>query len=311
MTAGLVLFAGGAAVTAATGLYGVALVGFALMGLGKPTFDVSAQAYVAERTPYRLRARYLAVLELTWAGGLLVGAPLTGWLIHRFGWASPFWLLAGAGAAALVVVPRFLDPDPVRRRRSDAPLRVHRSSLALLAAVTLLTLASELVFVVFGAWLEDEFGLTLIGLGGAAVVIGLAELAGEGATALLTDRMGKRRAVATGLVVSAAGFGMLALAPSSLPAGLGLLAFALLGFEFTVVSAIPLASESQPTARARFLALLVVAMSLGRTTGAAAGPFLFTAAGLTGVAVAAVLFDLAALAVLIGWVREEPETSPL
>ena len=83
----------GALVTAATGVYAGAFVGFILLGLGKPAFDAAAQAYVADRTPYERRARYMSILELTWAGGLLVGAPLAGWLIGQYGWQAPFWFV--------------------------------------------------------------------------------------------------------------------------------------------------------------------------------------------------------------------------
>ncbi|MDH3397468.1 MAG: MFS transporter, partial [Acidimicrobiia bacterium] len=71
IVAGLAMFATGAVVTAATGVFAGALVGFVLLGLGKPTFDVAAQAYLSDRTPYPVRARYLGVIELTWAGSLL------------------------------------------------------------------------------------------------------------------------------------------------------------------------------------------------------------------------------------------------
>ena len=81
MVVGLAMCAIGASVTAATGVFPGAVVGFLLMGLAKPVFDVAAQAYLSDRTPYRLRARYLGFLEFTWAGALLLGAPTAGWLI--------------------------------------------------------------------------------------------------------------------------------------------------------------------------------------------------------------------------------------
>ncbi len=86
IVAGLTMFATGAVITAATGVFAGALVGFVLLGLGKPVFDVAAQAYLSDRIPYPVRARYLGVLELTWASSLLIGAPTAGWLIARFGW---------------------------------------------------------------------------------------------------------------------------------------------------------------------------------------------------------------------------------
>ena len=115
----------------------------------------------------------------------------------------------------------------------------------------------------------------------------------------MADRLGKRRSVAIGLVISIIGFGLLATSPPTVAIGVGLLALALFGFEFTIVSAIPLATELQPEARARYLSWFIVAMALARTVGAAIGPAIFDWTGLPGVAVAAVAVDILALVVLL------------
>ena len=304
---GLLLFIAGSAVTAVTNTYVGVLIGFALLGLAKPVFDVSSQAYVSDRVPYERRARYLAAFEFTWAGALLVGAPLTGWLIARTDWATPFWLFGVLSVATLLLVPRFIEAD---RRVPEAGVtksRFSRSGLAFLVVAGFFALASEMIIVVFGAWLEDSFGLSLVALGGAAILIGASELAGEGATFAFTDRIGKRRAVLVGLMISAVGFALLVPARNDMAFGLVILGVALFGFEFTIVSAIPLASELVPSARARYLAWMVVAMSLARGAGAALGPVLFRSFGLPGPAIVAVLADVIAAAVLMGWVRERTD----
>ena len=303
---GMLLFVAGSAVTAATSAYVGALIGFALIGLAKPVFDVSSQAYISDRVPYEKRARYLSVFEFTWAGALLVGAPATGWLISRTDWATPFWVFGALTIVALLLVPRFIDADhPVSESRHSKG-RFNRSGLAFLVVAGFFALASEMIIVVFGAWLEDSFGLSLVALGGAAFLIGASELAGEGATFAFTDRIGKRRAVLIGLTISAIGFALLVPARGEMGLGLAVLAIALFGFEFTIVSSIPLASELVPTARARYLAWMVVSMSLARGLGAALGPNLFDTFGLPGPAIAAVVADVIAAVVLVAFVRERP-----
>src|SRR5690606_39978214 len=79
----------------------------------------------------------------------------------------------------------------------------HRPALAGLIVALLVGGANELVNIVFGAWLEVAFGLQVAALGLASAVIGVAELAGEGTVAAFTDRIGLRRAVALGIVLSA------------------------------------------------------------------------------------------------------------
>ena len=161
-----------------------------------------------------------------------------------------------------------------------------------------------MIIVVFGAWMEDSFGLSLVALGGVAVFIGASELAGEGATFAFTDRLGKRRAVLLGLTFSIVGFGLLVPAHNTMSLGLVFLGFALFGFEFTIVSSIPLASELMPMSRARYLGWMVVSMSLARGVGAAVGPILFESYGLAGPAIAAMAADVLAAIVLITRVRE-------
>jgi len=304
IAAGLATFALGAAITAASNVYVGALAGFMLMGLAKPAYDVASQAYVAERVPYERRARCLGIFELTWAGGLLVGAPAAGWLIDRGGWNTPFWVISILAVVAVLALGAVLDATPQRLDERAGAFHWDRSAVAFLVAAAAFSGAAEIVFVVLGAWLEDGFGLSLLTLGGVATLIGVAELVGEGGTVAFTDRLGKRAAVILGMMVAAAGFALLAVAHGSLRAGMAAVMLAYLGFEFTIVSAIPFASEARPLTRARFLAWMVVAMSIGRGAGAAAGAVVFDAFGLGGNALAACLINVAAAAVFVAWVRE-------
>ncbi len=57
------------------------------------------------------------------------------------------------------------------------------------------------------------------------------------------------------------------------------LVLAFFGFEFAIVSALPLATEVAPDARTRFLALVVVALSGSRAVAAAIAPPLFSWGG--------------------------------
>jgi len=303
---GLVLFALGAAVTAATNVYLGALVGFALMGIAKPLFDVAAQAYLADRVPYASRARYLGTFELTWAGGLLIGAPLAGWMISAAGWRAPFWAIAVLSLAGFFLAGRVLAPDVPEPTGSRARLRWDAPAVAFMGVVALFSAAAELVFVVLGAWLEGSFGLSVITLGGTATLIALAELGGEGGVAGFADRIGKRATVAIGMTVAALGFVGIAMFASSLALGLAATMVAYLGFEVSIVGSIPLASELRPRARSRFLAWMVVAMALGRTIGAAAGTRVFAAHGVGGAALAAAVANVLALVVFLAVARAFP-----
>ena len=301
---GLAIFIVGAVVTALAGVFIGAIAGFAAMGLGKSTYDSASQAYLSERVPYARRARVLGVFELAWAGGFLLGAPAAGWLIDRTSWEAPFWAAACLAIATAVLIPIVLEPDAAAGAGPHRALGLGRPAVALLVVMGLFSGGAELVFVILGAWLEDAFGISLLGLGGIAFVLGVMELLGEGATVGMTDRLGKRRAVAIGLVISAVAFGALGFLETTLAAGVATLAVALAGFEFTIVSSIPLASEMAPRSRAQYLSLTIVAMSIGRALGAFVGPRLFNAAGLIGPAMTAAAANVAALVLLLWLVRE-------
>ena len=305
---GLSLFTLGMTVTAASGVFSGALVGFAAVGLAAPTFALAAQSYVSDRVPYHRRARALAVMEITWSLALLLGAPAAGWLIGRLGWQAPFWALAGVAAIAVVTVWWALERDTAAPLGATPSLRLDRRAVTVVAVMALFLTGGELTFVVYGAWLEDRFGLGLLALGAVSSVVGISELTGESATFAFTDRLGKRRSIALGLAVAIVGYLTLAAVEGTLVVGVGVLAVALLGFEFSIVSWIPLATEVRPMARPRFLAVATMVSALTRAGGAALGPALYARFGLPGNAVASALLNAAALALLVVGLRERPRT---
>jgi len=304
---GVGLFAAGAIITAATSVYVGAVVGFILMGLAKPMFDVSAQAYLADRVPYEKRGRYVGIFELTWAGGLLVGAPLTGWMIRTSGWRSPFWLLGGLALVGSVLIARLLAFDEGDTHGAKGRLRLDRPSTAFLITSGLYSTASQLMFIVLGAWLEDSFGLSLVEAGGIAMFFGLAELTGEAAMAGFADHFGKRRSLYTGILIAAVGFGLFAVANGSLVGGVAAAMVAFAGFELAIVSGIPYASEIHPHARARFLSWMVVGWAAGRTIGSAMGPRLYVNDGITVAALVAAA--LCVVAAIVFWWGGAPKNA--
>lgn len=295
----LALFVTGSLLIVVPARYAIALLGFLVLGAARPAFDAASQAYLSDRTPYSRRARVLAVLELMYAGGLLVGAPLAGWLIARWDWRAPFVAGAALAVLAAVLVRPAIDPAPHTAPPRRHAVSLDREAVAFLAFAMLLLLAAEITFVVFGAWLEDVHGFSVLGLGVASIAIGGAELAGEVVTLAFADRIGKRRTVVVGCLLAA--FAMIGLATSSSTflAGFGAVALGLFAFEVAIVSAVPLASELRPAARVRFLALFAVAISSGRIVAAALGPFLYERFGVGANAlVSALVFAMAAAGLL-------------
>ena len=301
--AAVAMFGVGALVTAATGVVGGAIAGFILMGVGKPAFDVGAQAYLADRTPYSQRARAIAIIETTWAGGFLLGAPAAGWLIDRFGWEAPFWVIGLLAVGALTSITIALEGGEVGDGGGANRLTLDASSASLLAVFVLFTFAAELLFVVLGNWLETDYDLSILALGGVGAMIGLSELSGESATFAFTDRLGKKTAVALGMVVAILGYSLISVSSTQSWALVGTF-IAFLGFEYTIVSGLPFATEMRPLARARYLGLIQAAMALARAGAAAIGNPLFEAGGIWANGLAAAGVNAVALVLLWKLVQE-------
>ena len=76
-------------------------------------------------------------------------------------------------------------------------LRIARSwpAVAGLLVGILISGANETVNLIFGLWIEDQFGINFAALTAASVVIGFSELGGGVMTSLFLDTIGKRRMI--------------------------------------------------------------------------------------------------------------------
>lgn len=311
---GLSIYTLGASLVIFWPVYPVFVLTLALTLFGKYIFDPSMQAYIGERVAYERRGTVLAVTEFAWSLSFMLGVPLMGLLIVRFGWLAPFPAAALCGLVGLGGLAWLLPSDP--KAEGDLPglgrnlrsVLTYSPALAGLSMGFLLSAANEVVNLIFGVWMEDSFGLKIAALGAASAVIGLSELGGEGLTAALVDRLGKVRAVTLGLVANCLAALALPVLGRTLPgAFVGLFCF-YITFEFTVVSSIPLMSEVVPSARATLMASHGASHALGRALGALLAPPIY-ALGFGGSCLAAVCFNLIALVALMKlkqavWVQE-------
>lgn len=302
---GIFLFIGGMSLVAIAPSFWTFSLALIMAILSKYLFDPSMQAYFGDRIPYEKRGTALAVTEGSWSLAFIAGIPLMGALIARFGWSAPFPLLAGLGLLMFAVVWRVVPRDDHPAQRSASTSRQNAravlTSIPALAGISIALWASaanELVNLIFGVWLEDSFGLKIAALAGASAVIGLSELGGEGLVALTTDRLGKPRALALGLVGNIVASLLLpVVGRTELGALVGLFLF-YITFEYVLVSHIPLMTEVMPGARATLLSFNVTGHSLGRMIGALFATVLYQNFGFLPVTLLAVLFNVLGLLAL-------------
>lgn len=310
MLFGLLLFSLGGSLVVFWPVYPVFALSLVISTAGYLVFVPSLQSYLGDHVSYAQRGLVMALSELAWSISAIVGVPLVGFLIARQGWLAPFPLLVLLGLLSFGLLMRILPRDPaISTVQPNLWTNLRRvftypPALAGLVMVMLYSTANELVTFVYGVWIEDRFALAIASLGAAALGIGLAELGGESLVGALTDRLGKQRSIAIGLLLNCLAALVLVAFGRWLPGALAGLFLFYLTFEFTLVSGIPLMSEILPPARGTLLAAHMALISLGRALGDLLAPRLFTNPWLPGMDVnawGAILFNLLAL-LFLRWV---------
>jgi predicted MFS family arabinose efflux permease len=304
MLVGIVLFTFGVALVALAPSLWTLTAALILALLGKYMFDPAMQAYFGDRVPYQRRGLALAITELSWSLAFIIGVPVMGFLIARSGWAAPFPVLTVLGVGMFAVIwwmapRRDAKHNPVRNPWTNFGTVLRNApALAGISIALWIGSANELVNLIFGVWLEDSFGLQIAALAGASAVIGLSELGGEGLVVLLTDRIGKPRALALGMSANAISALLLPLVGrTEIGALVGLFLF-YITFEYVMVSQIPLMTELLPGARATVMSFNITGHSLGRALGAFLAPLIYRNFGFIYVAFLAVVFNIFGLLAL-------------
>ena len=293
--------------------YGVILIALFLAGLGKSIFDPALQAYVSERVPFHRRGLVIGFLEFSWAGSTLLGIPLIAVLIDRLGWRAPFFIMGGLGILGILALSVLIEKTARKKERNPSMpvfrgawrnLLRERAALGALLYSFLISAANDNLFVVYGAWLENQFGLSIVALGLGTAVIGIAELAGESFTAALADRLGLKRSLIAGLAACLICYGILPFLGRTLGMALTGLFFLFLTFEFTIVTGLSLFTELLPASRATMMASYLASGGIGRVVGALIGGPIWMAGGIYATALVSAGLSGLALVSLIWGLRD-------
>ncbi len=312
MLAGLCLLVAGMLAAALFPVYGMVFAGLALAGLGKNVFDPALQAYAGQRVPFERRALVIGLLEVSWAGSTLIGIPLVGIMMENWGWRSPFFAISALGIVGIFLLailgrgerePAATVPSGGFRVLLKGVFR-QKASVGMLGFSFFVSAANDNLFVIYGAWFETSFDMSLVALGFGTAVIGAAELAGEFLTAFASDRIGLKRAVLAGAVVSACCYLLLPFCGGYLPFALAGLFLVFLTYEFTIVSSLSLCTELLPQSRATMMSGFLAASGMGRVAGALLGGPLWVAFGIPGVAAASAVSGVLSAVFFVWGMRE-------
>ena len=267
MVAGLLGVSAAAALAATSPGLVVFVVAITVLGMSKLVFDVGLTAWVNDHVDYERRGRVIGITETSWALGLLLGVTIMGLVASASSWRWGYVTGAAATALMAAVIARRLGPDGDHHstRRTESPLRpLPKEGYWVVLAMFFLMAASQCMFVTFGSWLDDDFGFTEAGIAAVAFGLGAFELFASITSSRRTDVWGKERSTALGAALIVPSGILLALVCSNAVVGICLLAIFLLGFEFAIVSLLPLAANVIPESPARGLGFAIGGGTLGR-----------------------------------------------
>lgn len=237
-----------------------------VLSQSKVLFDLGLTTWIAEQVPYERRGRIVGLTETSWAGGLLIGVSTMGLITAVTNWRVGYLTGAAAALVMATVVYRRVTPLPARHERPEraATGRIPRWGIAAVLSVTCLMGASQALFVTFGSWLEDTFGLGAVGLAAITVALGLGELFASLTSARNTDNWGKELSTAGGAALMVPTGLVLAVWHDQMAVGIVLLVIAILGFEFAIVSSLAIGSRLVPGSPARGVGAMIAAGTSGR-----------------------------------------------
>ena len=269
-------------------------VGVTVLALTKQSFDLGLGAWIADHVPYNQRGKIVGLTETAWALGLLVGVSIMGLIT-----AATNWRIGFAFAVLCLLVSMFVIFNRVTNEarvphesHSTTPQRVTGNSWLVVATMFFIMCSAQNLFVTFGAWLEDEFQFGAARLAVAGFSLGLVELVASVSSSRQTDKWGKERSIAFGALLVIPGGIFLCLGSNNLIVGLIGVFIYFLGFEFSVVSLLPLATKLVPNSPGTGLGWVLGAGTLGRAVMAIIATHLFESVGVQGPALMGALFGL-------------------
>lgn len=305
-------------------IYSVLVICLFLAGLAKSIFDPSLQAFIGNFVPFEKRGQIIGITELSWAGSTLVGIPLAGIIIERFSWQMPFLIIGGLSLICFFVILKVMPKEKKNTRPSKGKpgaenrtqlitnwktIIKNKKVLGILSFVFFMSLANDNLFVIYGAWLEQSYNLSLTAIGFGTVFIGLSEILGEGCTVFFSDRIGLKKSIIIGGFLCTCAYFLLPVLNIGLAYVLAGLFLVFFTFEFTIVTAMSLSTELVPELRASTMSAFFAIAGIGRVAGAFSGGIIWSQFGLLPICLISGFCTFAAIiSILVGFYENKSDT---
>ncbi len=269
-------------------------VGVTVLALTKQSFDLGLGAWIADHVPYTQRGKIVGLTETAWALGLLIGVSVMGLITAATNWRIGFaFAVLCLLISTYVIYVRVTNHDKIAHEsHSSTPQRVTGNAWFVVATMFCIMSSAQNLFVTFGAWLEDEFQFGAARLAVAGFSLGLVELVASVSSSRQTDKWGKERSVAFGAMLIVPAGLLLNFGSHNFIIGIIAVFIYFLGFEFSVVSLLPLATSLVPNSPGTGLGWVLGAGTLGRAVIAIAATHLFESYGVKGPALLGSVFGV-------------------
>ena len=269
-------------------------VGVTVLALTKQSFDLGLGAWIADHVPYTQRGKIVGLTETAWALGLLIGVSVMGLITAATNWRIGFaFAVLCLLISTYVIYVRVTNHDKAAHEsHSSTPQRVTGNAWFVVATMFCIMSSAQNLFVTFGAWLEDEFQFGAARLAVAGFSLGLVELVASVSSSRQTDKWGKERSVAFGAMLIVPAGILLNFGSHNFTIGIIAVFIYFLGFEFSVVSLLPLATSLVPNNPGTGLGWVLGAGTLGRAVMAIAATHLFESYGVKGPALLGSVFGV-------------------
>jgi MFS family permease len=246
-------------------------------GVGSSVFFAALFSYLMRTVPGDRMGRAVAGFYGSFNLGFIVGPPLGGILVDRFGYVSPLWVYAGTCAAAAAVYLRLIRALEPRtheggRRRSIRRLPWGRALAAVLACeFAALWVVGALYLTLLSLFGTEELGLSEFRVTVGLAVASLTEFFVLFPAGSVADRRGRKHVLVPGLVLLIVGVPLFALVSGLAGFWIGLAFVGVLTGLSGVVPAAMLSdvvpSEASGTATGVFRFTSDLALTLGPFVG--------------------------------------------
>jgi len=305
----------------ATGYHiSIIILGMIIVGIGGSIYIPNLQAYLGMRLPHNQRARMIGIVEYSWALSGIIGVFLAGLLIAASNWQMPLIVLGiGLLIAGFISATLPRDISHISPSVSDSHLPKQnywshicaffdlgnnaKSAWAAITANGLNFFAMVHIIIIYGGWLEMEYGLEAYQLGTVALIIGLFDWGASIIFSIIGDKFGRKQSVLFGVVGTVISYLLFPFLNLSLKLAVVSLVLIRFCFEFAILSNIILVLEQVPEQQGKILSLNMAGALIGITIAGFTGPWAYLSYGVWGLGPVSLIAALLSLGVLISIVQ--------